>query len=369
MKSLFEIDEPVLTVSEFLDALNQMIGGESALVSGEVAEFRSSPQWTSFSLKDPEGGAVLKCVCAAWKYKKLGVALEDGMQVKAGGRPRVTKSYGSLGFWVESVEPVGEGSLKRAYELLKKKLEAEGVFARKRPLPAYVQNVGLISSKGGVVIHDFMKNLAPRGIKVNFADSRVEGALAARGIIRAIKWFNANMPELDALVVARGGGGLESMQAFNNEEVCRAIFASRIAVICGIGHEVDVPLACLAADVSCSTPTAAAVAVSQTWEPLARHLPLLRQKIFFAFENLLARFRDLQKSIIGNFENMLAGTKDRVAELKKLIAFADPRRNLKLGYSIALDAKGKAVRSVSQVGKGDEMVTILLDGKIRSKVV
>jgi exodeoxyribonuclease VII large subunit len=298
----------------------------------------------------------------------MGVMLEDGMQVKAGGNPRVTKSYGSLGFWVDTIEPVGEGSLKKAYELLYKKLEAEGMFARKRQLPQFVRRVGLISSKGGVVVHDFMKNLASRGVKVYFIDSRVEGSAAVGQLKNAIESFGKNKHEVDVIVLARGGGSLESMLAFNNEEVCRAIYASPIPVIAGIGHEVDVPLACLVADASFSTPTATAVAVNHTWDALVGGLPVLKHKIYSAFARVFERYKILRDKILVAYSRTLEMQIDRLREIKRLVAFVDPARNLKLGYSIVRNEKGKVIKDNEDVEVGENISVKLFKGNIKSKI-
>jgi exodeoxyribonuclease VII large subunit len=271
--------ELVLTVGQFLDSVNYLLSTGRPLVSGEISELKITDKWASFSLQDKEERAILKCVMGIWEFRRIGLELEDGMEVKVGGTPRLTKSYGSFALWVTSIEPVGEGSLKKAYQLLLKKLELEGLFARKRELSEYITNVGVISSKDGVVIHDFLKNLKPLNIKINFLNTRVEGKDAVEQLTNAVGWFNKKMPDLDAIVIIRGGGSLESMQAFNNEIVCREIFASKIPVITGIGHDVDVPIACMVADVSVSTPTAVANLINSTWDSLVFNLPSLEDRI------------------------------------------------------------------------------------------
>src|SRR3989344_5235749 len=151
-KNFGEAAEIILSVGEYLDRLNLALGVEAGFVQGEVTEFKESAKWVSFTLKDSPNlalgtlsdgqNAVLKCVCAIYTFRRMGVALEDGMAVKVYGTPRVSKGWGSLGLWVESIEPVGEGSLKKAYELLVKKLTAEGLFARKRELPEFISRIG-----------------------------------------------------------------------------------------------------------------------------------------------------------------------------------------------------------------------------------
>ena len=283
------MQEMILTVSQFLDAVNLVLKSGKVQVRGEVTDFKQG-KWISFSLKDIEDGSILKCVLGTWQYSKIGVPLQDGMEVKISGNPSVSKAYGTFSFWPDSIEPLGEGSLKKAYELLLKQLRAEGLFDRKRQIPEFIKNIGVISSQHGVVIHDFRQNLDKRGYYIHFCDARVEGAQAAENIIAAIQWFNVRRPELDVLVIIRGGGSLESMQAFNNEAVARAIFASKIPVIAGIGHDVDVPIASLVADLEESTPTGAAHAVNASWARL-QNIRLLEQNIVSEFEGSLALIR------------------------------------------------------------------------------
>src|SRR3989344_31411 len=194
--------EIVLSVSEYIERLNLALGGEAGFVEGGVTEFKASAKWVGFTLKDsqssverpPTGGltatsAVLKCVMHAHMFRRLGVAIEDGMRVKVYGVPRISKGWGSLGLWVESIEPLGEGSLKKAYELLFKKLTLEGLFARKRELPEFISRIGVISSRDGVVLQDLRKNLRRLSLRVSFVHTQVEGAGAVPGILRALQHF------------------------------------------------------------------------------------------------------------------------------------------------------------------------------------
>ncbi|HRY62386.1 MAG TPA: exodeoxyribonuclease VII large subunit [Candidatus Paceibacterota bacterium] len=404
------------SVGEFLDILNEHLKSEKVSVAGEVTEFRAHDKWVSFSLKDKEDKSILKCFLSIWTYRSAGVLLEDGMEVKVSGYPRIYKLAGTFSFNVETIEPLGEGSLKKAYLLLLKMLEKEGLFARKRALPRFIKNIGVISSKDGVVIHDFRKNLKPLGFQIKFFNSRVEGADAVPGIIGGIKWLNKNMPDLDVMVIMRGGGSLESMQAFNNEQVCREIFSSKIPVLCGIGHEVDVPIACLVADAYVSTPTATAYTINESWDDLVSGLPMFERRIITQFGFYLKEFSSklpyLWKNIYGRFGDNLAGlkkeasgisgrifsafrrvfvqfgimsdriTKDairiigdrlthyisQIQKFEKIIAVADPERNLRLGYSIVFDGSGRVIKNAKDVKKGEVIKTKLGKGEIESEV-
>jgi len=186
------------------------------------------------------------------------------MKVRIYGKPRIYPKTGRFSINVEVVEPVGEGALKRAFELLKAELEKEGLFAeeRKRELPRFVKTIGLIASKESAAYGDFVKILRARfgGIEIFLYHVRVQGSEAVEDIVSAFSYFNANQKELglEAVVLTRGGGSLEDLAAFNSREVAYAVFGSAVPVVVGIGHEEDVTIADFVADVRASTPSNAA---------------------------------------------------------------------------------------------------------------
>lgn len=419
MKVMNERILPPLSVSEYIEATNMFLAETSAEVVGEVAEYKNDGKWVGFSLRDKNDPATLKCVVAIWDFRKMGVTIEDGMEVKVGGNPRISKKWGSFSFWVTSIEPVGEGSLKKAYQALLKKLEVEGLYARKRVLPEFAESVGLVTSlHGGVVVHDFTKNLIKRGIKVYAVNTRVEGSEAVSGIVSALEYLNANRERLhiSVIVLARGGGSLESMQAFNNEVVARAVFTSMVPVVAGIGHDVDVPIAALVADAMASTPTGAAHIINESWGALDGGVPLHEQAIFSNYEKELrasgrtidtalgvasGAFRMLFEKVdgltkvvpqyLGNlaratqgyvnrrdslftqtynaFSYALNHRRETIERLGQIIEMSSPERNLRLGYAIALGKNGRVLKSVKDVKVGDEIQTKLADGILKSRIV
>ncbi|PIR46998.1 MAG: exodeoxyribonuclease VII large subunit [Candidatus Vogelbacteria bacterium CG10_big_fil_rev_8_21_14_0_10_45_14] len=402
-----------LSVGQFLDVVNIALRGSPASVYGEVVEVKESSKWVSFTLKDKEEEAILKCVLGVWQYRRIGVRLEDGMEIRVKGNPSISKRFGSFGFWVEEIEPLGEGSLKRAYELLQKQLAMEGLFNRKRALSEFVRSVVVITSRDGVVIQDFKKNLIKRGIKVSLLDTRVEGQSAVPGLLSCIEFVSKTDGRFDVLVVMRGGGSLESMQAFNNEAVVRALFAVPIPTVAAIGHDVNVPLVAMVADREVSTPTAAAIALNQSWDRLSIGLPVLASKIVEryavslpkerverAVERMLTRFG----AVLSNFShhgtlyasrimnaysrlfqevnklehallrcadrlgNAIIRANDSVSRVSRLLTLADPGRNLRLGYSIIFDSGGKVLKSIESVRKGDTLRSKLSDGEVSGTV-
>src|SRR3989344_5209822 len=258
-----------LTVSEFLKALNVNLRRYRVLVAGEVTG-RGNRRGgvTYFSLHVQEEEAVLQCMAFNNILDAVGIQLEEGMAIKVGGYPEIWERSGGFSFKVFEVLLTGEGALKRQFEMLMKKLEAEGLFSpeHKTSIPNFAKHIGLITAADREAMNDFVTHLAPHGLDIELYDVRVEGARAVEQIVEAIEWFNGNRPETKVLVLTRGGGSLESLQAFNSELVARAIFASRIPIICGVGHERDVTIADFVADVRASTPTHAAKIIGESWE-------------------------------------------------------------------------------------------------------
>lgn len=252
----------VLSVSQFVEYLNAALASavfpDGVMIEGEVAEYRVSQQkWIWFKLKD--AAAAAECFSTVWQLR---APLEDGMKVRVFGVPKVHAKSGKFSVNVERVELVGEGALRRAFELLKKKLEDEGLFApvRKRPIPRFPARIGLVASAESAAYSDFMRILGNRwgGATVHLASVSVQGRDAVREIVGAFSYFDRHPELAEVLVLTRGGGSLEDLQAFNSEEVARAIFASRIPVVVGVGHERDESLADYVADVRASTPSNAA---------------------------------------------------------------------------------------------------------------
>ena len=271
-------DAPNFTPTEFLAVVNQTLeyAYTSATITGEVASFKVNQGiWVFFDLKDEESS--ISCFMPVWELR---MPLEDGMKVVVRGAPKVTK-WGKFSFTVKQVAPVGEGSLKKAYELLKKKLAAEGLFdpTKKRPLPEDITKLGVISSTGAAGYADFIKIINARwgGMRVQVAHTQVQGLDAPDQIIRALQYFNERA-EVQVIAIIRGGGSADDLSCFNDEALVRAIASSKIPVITGIGHEVDESLADLAADVRASTPSnAAELLTPDRAEQLAKLSSLMRR--------------------------------------------------------------------------------------------
>jgi len=259
---------PAWSVSALIAAVAEAVdaGFSSCSVRGEVSGFsRPASGHCYFSLKDPAGGAALRCAMFRRAAQLAGWLPRDGDAVELRGRLAVYEPRGELQFIVESIQRSGAGALFERFLRLKDKLGAEGLFdaAAKRPLPAFPETVGVVTSLAGAVLHDVATTLARRSphVRVVVYPSLVQGPDAPASLCRALETASRR-GEVDVLVVCRGGGSLEDLWAFNDERVVRALRGLPMPVVSGVGHETDVTLADLAADLRAPTPTAAAELVA-----------------------------------------------------------------------------------------------------------
>ncbi len=380
-----EAKDRVFTIGEYIEILNTFFKAQAARITGEVSELkRAASGHVYFTIKGKgdggvNDGGVLDCIIWNRNYDLCGVTLEVGMEVILSGHPNIYAPNGRLSFIADTVELVGEGALKKAYDALRKKLEAEGVFApeRKRPLPEYPTKIGVVTSMKGAVIHDFLNNLGKFGFKVRAADSRVEGQAAVVPLLKALAVMRkeALAGRLDVLVLIRGGGSLESLQAFNNEKLVREIVDFPVPVIAGIGHDKDVPLAALAADFMASTPTATAHLLSAPWEEAyakVREVAYLFSRIESRFERIRADMDTAWSTVLDRTAQGIEHVRETLTNAERLLRLHDPRRPLRLGYAIVrkddVGRTGKLVRSVRDVTAGDVLNTELADGVVRSRV-
>ncbi len=331
-------DTPSFSPSEFLAVVNQTLeyAYPSVLIAGEVASFKvNQGKWVFFDIKDEETS--VPCFMSVYQLR---VPLEDGMKVVVRGVPKLTK-WGKFSFTVNAVKPVGEGSLKKAFELLKKKLGDEGLFApaKKRALPKDLTKLGVISSTQAAGYADFIKILNARwgGIKVQVAHTQVQGMDAPDQIIRALKYFNEH-GDVQVIAILRGGGSADDLSCFNDEALVRAIAASKIPVITGIGHEVDESLADLAADVRASTPSNAAEMLTPDREMIKERLndTIIKVKNL-VINRIELRIHDDEEKIIKVHDFILSRIEQLETQLEQRIKILDamnPEKVLRQGYAI-----------------------------------
>jgi len=272
-------------------------------VEGEISNLaRPSSGHLYFTLKDEQ--AQVRCALFRMNALRLSFAPENGAQVLARARVSLYEARGEFQLVVEHLEPAGEGALRRAFELLKQRLAAEGLFdeAHKKPLPVPPRQIGILTSPTGAALRDILTTLRRRfpALPVLIYPIPVQGAGAAQKIAAMLRTANARA-ECDVLVLARGGGSLEDLWAFNEEAVARAIYASRIPVVTGIGHEIDFTIADFAADRRAPTPTAAAELISPDRAEWFEHLTRLENRMRLASQRRLSHLQqalhNLQKRL------------------------------------------------------------------------
>ncbi len=273
----------VWSVTELTARIRDLLAAEftDIWVEGEVSNCHEAQSGhLYFTLKDAR--AQVRCVCFRNQFRLLKFRPEDGLHVTVRGSVSVYEPRGEYQIYVEYIEPVGLGALQLAFEQLKKRLEAEGLFdpARKKPLPVLPRRIGLVTSPRGAAVRDVVRILRRRFPNVHLVlfPVRVQGEGAARDIVEAIGFFNRRQ-FVDVIILARGGGSLEDLWAFNEESVARAIAAATIPIISGVGHETDFTIADFVADLRASTPSAAAEIVVRTRQEFDRHLGQLREKM------------------------------------------------------------------------------------------
>ena len=277
----------IYRVSELSRAIREKLEAEfgEVWVEGEVSNFRTAASGIFyFTLKDES--AQLRCVCFRQYSRYLKFRPEDGLLVTARGRMSVYEARGEYQLNVEFLEPRGLGALQLAFDQLKKKLAAEGLFdaGRKRPLPKLPRRIGIITSPRGAVIQDMIRILRRRheNLHLLIYPARVQGEGAAEEMVEALRFFNLSPPRgrpVDVIILARGGGSIEDLWAFNEEKLARAIASSGIPVISAVGHETDFTIADFVADLRAPTPSAAAELVIETQERLQEQIETLEDSL------------------------------------------------------------------------------------------
>lgn len=329
-----------LTVSDFLSLVNQTLeyAYPTVCVVGEVSEFKvSQGKWVNFKLKDNTG--VVDCFLM---LSSLRTQIEDGMKIMVTAAPRVNQKWGKFSLTIRSMKPIGEGSIKKGFELLKSKLETEGLFAveRKRPLPRVPTKVAVITSTESAGYADFCKIINERwgGMEVEVAHTQVQGESAPDQMIRAIRYFNSQETLADVLVIIRGGGSAEDLLTFNDEPLVREIAASRIPTLVGIGHETDHTLAEMVADRRAATPTNAAEILVPDKREIIRAAKQQATSLSFQLAQAIDTYITQTGSQIDmayrRIRERLDDTFERLGTLRLAIAQVNPENVLRRGYAL-----------------------------------
>mgnify|MGYP001597459500 FL=1 len=416
---MFDIDE-IYSVSNFVRLCKNSIEKHipQSFVQGEISNLSkpSSGHWY-FSLKDEN--SQIRCAFFRLNQRKVQFKPENGMSVIIRGVTTLYPQRGDFQLIVQQMEPAGVGNLQLAFEQLKNKLRLEGLFDsdNKKDLPIYPEKIGVISSSTGSVIRDIIEVLKSRYplSKILLYDTIVQGENAHHKIIKAIKAAD-NQKTCDVLILARGGGSLEDLWAFNEEELARAIFDCSTPIISSIGHETDTTIADFVADVRAPTPSAAAVSatpdvsailynasklrkyllesIKQSVQSNKYSLALLKQRIIDPSQQLLLnaqKLDDLELRLIRtnkhlieenkrklkllisqlkNYsENFIKLQKNQLTNRASVLSLLSPLNTLSRGYTITQNSKGEIVTSQTQINSEELIVTQFNDGKVSSKVV
>jgi exodeoxyribonuclease VII large subunit len=370
-------DRKVYTVAAFNRGVAEWLARLPTLwVEGEVTELRRHTGWQSvfFTLKDPSDGACLPVTMPRGRFEALRLDLADGERVHVFGRPELYEARGDFRLRALSIERFGLGDHLAALERLKRKLAAEGLFApeRKRPLPRFPRAVGLVTGNDAAAKRDVVSTLAARfpPAHVVVAETYVQGPRAALAIVDALRAL-ASRPDVDVIVVARGGGSFEDLLPFSDERLVRAIASAPVPVVSAVGHEQDTPLCDLAADVRASTPTAAGRLVVPDLGELLEQLDRDRGRLARAAERTLGRERDrlalaherLRRAPSLAVERKRAALAQSAARLRAL----SPRATLGRGYAIVRTDSG-IVRSPAAVRPGQPLRVEVAEGEFGARV-
>ena len=370
-------DRKVFTVSAFNRGIGLHLGRLPNLwVEGEITELRRNPAWANvfLTLKDPKTAATLAVTIARRTYDRLDLELDEGETVHVAGRAELYEQKAELAFRATTIERIGLGGHLLALEQLKRKLAAEGLFApeRKRRLPRVPRAVGILTGADAAARGDLVTTIAARfpATKVVVCETRVQGKGAADSIVSALAALTGH-PEVDVVVLSRGGGSFEDLLPFSDEAVVRAVAAARVPVVSAVGHEQDTPLCDLAADARAATPTAAAALVVPSIADLEAALGATRRRLDAAARAQLERSRGrlerqgerLQAAPRLLLERRRASLDHAGARLQAL----SPLATLARGYAIVRSG-AEAVRDAAAVRQGDPLDVQLAAGSLRARV-
>jgi exodeoxyribonuclease VII large subunit len=392
------LDDQIWSVSELTAYVRELFEIDYRLqdveVSGEISNFtRARSGHLYFTLKD--AGAQLKCVMWRSSAERLRFSPEDGDAVVASGRISVYEAGGTYQLYANSLQPAGRGDLALAFEQLKQRLADEGLFDQehKKAIPVVPKKIGIVTSADAAALRDVLNVLNRRYplVSVLIAPTLVQGVDAPPQIVRALQWLDGRS-DIDTIIVARGGGSIEDLWAFNDERVARAIFHAEHPIITGVGHEVDFTIADFVADRRAPTPSAAAEIAVPDIEEIKPLLQGLQMALVIEFQGFIQQKQWQVQSLVrtlaslspqtgldndrqrvdmltGRLERAVMARLDRArAQLRimeKGITAVSPQATLDRGYAIVRDQSGKLIRSVAHVQSADQLEVQVSDGQFQ----
>ena len=366
-----------ITVTQLNDYIARVFDSDTLLmnvaVTGEISNLKyHSSGHVYFSLNDDN--SKVNCFLPSSYAKNLSYELGDGLEVTASGKVSVYRRGGYYSLFVRTIQVAGEGNLSMAFQLMKEKLEKEGLFdpAHKKPIPAFPHKIGILTSPTGAAVQDIVKIIRSKNELVDILvfPVQVQGEGAAQNIADTLKFVNDSYKDIDTLIVGRGGGSQEDLWAFNEEVLARAIYDSRIPVISAVGHEIDFSISDFVADMRAETPTAAADLAVPDIRELCDRLDKFSDEMLIHLKGKLSlgelKADRALRQLKSDLELLLLNRTNEIERYKLILEQNAPHRIMERGYAV-IESEGRIIRSPEELKDGEYDI-IFRSGKVRVKI-
>ncbi len=366
-----------ITVTQLNDYIARVFDSDTLLmnvaVTGEISNLKyHSSGHVYFSLNDEN--SKVNCFLPSSYVRTLKYELGDGLEITATGKINVYRKGGYYSLFVRNVQVAGEGGLSMAFQLMKEKLEKEGLFdpAHKQPIPAFPHKIGILTSSTGAAVKDIIKIIRSKNelVDIMVFPVQVQGDGAAADIAGMLKFVNDNYDDIDTLIVGRGGGSQEDLWAFNEEILARAIYDSRIPVISAVGHEIDFSISDFVADLRAETPTAAADIAVPDIKELVDRLDKFSSEMLLNLKNVLRvgelKVEQAYSRMKQDMDLLLLNRYNEIERFKLILEQNDPHRIMERGYTV-IESDGRVIRSPEELKDGEYDI-VFRPGKVRVRI-
>ena len=366
-----------ITVTQLNDYIARVFDSDTLLmnvaVTGEISNLKyHSSGHVYFSLNDEN--SKVNCFLPSSYVRTLKYELGDGLEITATGKINVYRKGGYYSLFVRNVQVAGEGGLSMAFQLMKEKLEKEGLFdpAHKKPIPAFPHKIGILTSSTGAAVKDIIKIIRSKNelVDIMVFPVQVQGDGAAADIAGMLKFVNDNYDDIDTLIVGRGGGSQEDLWAFNEEILARAIYDSRIPVISAVGHEIDFSISDFVADLRAETPTAAADIAVPDIKELVDRLDKYSSEMLLNLKNVLRvgelKVEQAYSRMKQDMDLLLLNRYNEIERFKLILEQNDPHRIMERGYTV-IESDGRVIRSPEELKDGEYDI-VFRSGKVRVRI-
>lgn len=366
-----------ITVTQLNDYIARVFDSDTLLmnvaVTGEISNLKyHSSGHVYFSLNDEN--SKVNCFLPSSYVRTLKYELGDGLEITATGKINVYRKGGYYSLFVRNVQVAGEGGLSMAFQLMKEKLEKEGLFdpAHKKPIPAFPHKIGILTSSTGAAVKDIIKIIRSKNelVDIMVFPVQVQGDGAAADIAGMLRFVNDNYDDIDTLIVGRGGGSQEDLWAFNEEILARAIYDSRIPVISAVGHEIDFSISDFVADLRAETPTAAADIAVPDIKELVDRLDKFSSEMLLNLKNVLRvgelKVEQAYSRMKQDMDLLLLNRYNEIERFKLILEQNDPHRIMERGYTV-IESDGRVIRSPEELKDGEYDI-VFRSGKVRVRI-